>query len=503
MEEMSTVYPFTSTGFFVSQPFGEFIVTSIPARILLETAYSDRLRAEKQPDGSYKLSGSQRDLAEPRLRLIGKFIDNPTAAFPNTIILAANYRENDGLIEQDHGDEDLTSEKKQWSFDENTKQLIIPSPARLAAIIDGQHRLFGFNYIQKPERLDFPLLCVVYFDLPQPYQAFLFATVNSNQRPVNKSQTYELFGYNIEDEPPDKWTPEKLAVFLTRKLNVEADSPFRCHIFIPAENDFSPTIGEIRRTGDWAVSMAAVVEGIVMLISSNPKQDSYEMHGTLDYKGGSRSILASKSLGAVPPLRKLYLSTNDELIYTGIKNFFIAVNGLFWANATAPSLIRKAAGIQALFDVARSILKEAADEKDFSVSYFQTKLQTASNIDFLDSFFQTSGSGKGRIRNTIELLLKRRDYEAIPAKDFENYRRLADDLDSVSRLHKKLLYLIGKINRDVNVDYFIFLTKAVPEPGDSEAKTKLLTEIDPYLSCNKLFKKYAEYLTDYKDPDAA
>ena len=489
-------YPFQSPGFLVSQPFGDFIVTSIPARVLLETAYSDRLKAEKQPDGSYKLSGSQRELAEPRLRLIGKFIDNPTAAFPNSIILAANYRESDGLIEQDPAEGSDPATNKKWSFDEAAKLLTIPSSERLAAIIDGQHRLFGFNYIKKPERLDFPLLCVVYFDLPQPYQAFLFATVNSNQRPVNKSQTYELFGYNVEDEPPDKWTPEKLAVFLTRKLNVEADSPFRGHILVPAENDFSPTISEIRKSGDWAVSMAAVVEGIVMLISSNPKQDSYEMHGTLDYKGGNRSLLANKPMAGAP-LRQLYLTTNDDLIYVGVKNYFAAVKTSFWDKANTASLIRKAAGIQALFDIAREVFKEAVAEKDFSIPRFEQKLQAASNVDFAASFFQSSGSGKGRIRNTIELLLKRRNYDAIPAKDFEDYRRLADDPEGMVRLHQKLLHVKSKVAPDANIDYFIILTQNDVNPGDIATKAALISSIDPYITCDKLFKKYADSLRDY------
>jgi len=496
---MNNVYPFESKAFRVSQTFGDFIVTSIPARILLETAYSDRLKAEKQADGRYKLSGSQRELAEPRLKLIGKFIDNPTAAFPNSIILAANYRETDGLIEPDEDQDVGEIKKKKWSFDEKSEKLIIPTSARLAAIIDGQHRLFGFNYITKPEKLDFPLLCVVYFDLPQPYQAFLFATVNSNQRPVNKSQTYELFGYNVEDEPLDKWTPEKLSVFLTRKLNVETDSPFYRHILVPAENEFAPTIGEIRESGSWAVSMATVVEGIVMLISSNPKQDSYEMHGTFDYKGGNRSMLSTKPAASSPPLRHLYLTNNDDLIYTGVKNFFTAANIVFWKKANETSLIFKAAGVQALFDISRAILKAGADEKDFSVSRFQKELEPASKIDFSDSFFQTSGSGKGRIRNTIELCLKRRSFETVPAKDFSDYRRLVGDFVGVSRLRKKLVYLSEKVGDNVNIRFFLAVTNENPIESTEQAKAAIQAGADLYMTFDKLQKAFPEALAGYND----
>ena len=95
------MYPFNSVGIGVEQPFGRFIVTAVPARVLLETAYSDRLTAARQEDGGYKLSGSQRALTEPRLKDIGQFINTGAACFPNAIILAANYREEDGLEEED------------------------------------------------------------------------------------------------------------------------------------------------------------------------------------------------------------------------------------------------------------------------------------------------------------------------------------------------------------------------------------------------------------------
>jgi len=406
-------YPLELSAFLISQPFGQFVVTSIPARVLLATAFSDRLKAEMQPDGTYKLDGSQRALADSRLRLIGAFIDAPSAGFPNSIILAANYREQDGLMLGDaegQEDEDDKDEKKKWTFtpgpDGITGTLTIPSSEKLAAIIDGQHRLFGFNYSKNPERLDFPLLCSIYFDLPKPYQAFLFATINSNQRSVSRSQTYELFGYNVEDEPPEKWTPEKVSVFLTRRLNLESDSPFHRHIIVPAENDFTATRSEILRSGGWVVSAATVVEGIVRLISSNPKRDAYEMHGGLDYRGGDRSALSSDLKGRVPPpLRKLYLLNNDELIYTGLKNYFTAIKRLFWDKATPESYIRKTVGVQALFDIARTILRDGATAKDFSASRFENRMQPASVIDFSDSFFQTSGTGRQRIRSTIQLAL--------------------------------------------------------------------------------------------------
>jgi len=395
------MYPFTAPGIMVRQPFGEFVIVSLPAHVLLDAAYSDRLTAVAKPDGSYELTGSQRDLAKPRLKEIGLFIDKGSASFPNTIILAANYRAEDGLVED--------TDTLRWTFsstESGVGELTIPTPTKLAAIIDGQHRLFGFNFISSMSRLDMPLVCAVFFDLPKPYQARLFATINANQRPVSKSQTYELFGYNVEEEEPKKWTPEKLAVFLARKLNAEEDSPFHGHIVVPAENDFSTSLAEARRAGDWAVSMATVVEGNVRLISSNPKTDAYEMAGELRYEGHSRSVLKPARDPSKTPLRELFRECNDEVIHTSIKNYFTAVEHTLWHGASPAGYIRKTVGIQALFDISRPLLHDAVQQRDLRVASFEKRLSAASGIDFSDPLFEASGTGRTHIRKTLEFALQ-------------------------------------------------------------------------------------------------
>jgi DNA phosphorothioation-associated DGQHR protein 1 len=410
-------YPFQCSGIVISQPFAEFFVAMIPARILLDVAYSDRLTADRTPDGSYTLTGSQRSKSERRLKEIGQFIDSSSAAFPNSIILAANYRSDDGLIEE--------NEELKWSLstDPNgfTATLRVPTRAKLCPIIDGQHRLFGFNYAP-PARLDMPLLCAIFFDLPKPYQAFLFATINSNQRAVSKSLTYELFGYNVEDEVPQKWTPEKFAVFLTRKLGTDTSSPFGGHIILAAENDFAPRIADVRREHGWAVSTATVVEGIVKLISRNPKRDAYQMGGGLNYEGKTRSVLQN-GLRDSSPLRQLYISMSDDIIYTGVKNFFLAVDRLLWNDIPRDSYIRKTVGIQALFDLAQAVMGSSIGKKDFSQDEFERRLEPARGLNFADTFFQTSGTGRQRIRNCLELALGIKTLADL-GPDRETYRRL-------------------------------------------------------------------------------
>jgi DNA phosphorothioation-associated DGQHR protein 1 len=422
MAPVTMPYPFRTLALPISQPFGEFFVTSLPARVLLDVAYSDRLKATKQPDGSYDLDGSQRNIDEKRLKEIGQFINTPgETAFPNSIILAANYQESSGLIEED--------EERKWKLlagpDESVGVLEIPTDAKLAAIIDGQHRLFGFKYASS-NNLEIPLLCSVFFDLPKPYQAFLFATVNANQRPVNKSLTYELFGYNIQDERPEKWTPEKFAVFLTRKLGTDKASPFFDHVTVAAENDFAPRMAEVRRERGWAVSTATVVEGILRLITRKPKRDAAEMGGISNYAGRDRSVLAS--LSDPSPLRTLFISNSDDVFYNGVKNYFLAVDKTLWSKAKPQSYIRKTVGIQALFDIARKIMGDAAKEKNFRQARFENILEPAGLIDFEDSFFQTSGTGRQRLRNCLELSLNLQTWDKID-KDVDEYKRLLQGLN--------------------------------------------------------------------------
>jgi DNA phosphorothioation-associated DGQHR protein 1 len=198
-------FPYKAKALKVEQPLGTYYATVLPAELLLDVCFSDRLKAHKVDGGTYVLEGTQRLLDEKRLKAIGGFISRIDSAFPNTIILAANSRLLDGLIEE--------SQDTRWTVEANSDcgdfTITIPTKEKLSAIIDGQHRLFSFAYA--PERLNMSLVCSVFFDLPKPFQAQLFATINSTQKPVDKSQTYELFGYNISEESESYWSPDKLA----------------------------------------------------------------------------------------------------------------------------------------------------------------------------------------------------------------------------------------------------------------------------------------------------
>src|SRR4051812_43461642 len=188
-----TTYPLRLPAIRVEQAIGTFFATVVKARVLLDTCYSDHLRAELSADADmYVLSGTQRLLRSDRIRAIGEYISRVDSSFPNSIILAANVRPEDGMIDEES--------ENRWLIEEcpgGHYELVIPSSETLAAVIDGQHRLFAFAHAV-PARLETDLICSVFLDLPKPIQASLFATINSTQTPVSKSLTFDLFGYNVE-----------------------------------------------------------------------------------------------------------------------------------------------------------------------------------------------------------------------------------------------------------------------------------------------------------------
>lgn len=413
-------FPYHASALRVEQPLGYFYVAVLPARLLLDVAYSDVMSASAiSGKDAYSLDGTQRVVSQTRLQQISEYINRADAAFPNSIILAGNFRQEDGLIEDEDVPEDdeaaankgegVINHREQrvldpqpaarsWEIaeaEDGCYRLTIPTRAKLAAIIDGQHRLFGFA-LANPERLDMSLMCSIYLDLPKPYQAQLFATINSTQKRVDKSLTYELFGYNVEQETEELWTPDKVAVFLSRRLATDSQSALKGRIVIAPKKD--AVLTKLGAEATWRVSTAVIVEGIMRLFTSNPKRDNALM---LETTRKSR-----RDLGALrtdrSPLRTLYLDSQDAVIYKMVANYLVACEKLFWSSAPPSSFITKTVGVQALFDILRSFAKAANESKNISSSYFEEKLRPASDIDFASAEFRNaSGSGRSAIRRAI------------------------------------------------------------------------------------------------------
>ncbi|HGM7840044.1 TPA: DGQHR domain-containing protein [Serratia marcescens] len=395
----------------IEQPLGDFFVVSIPAEVLLQVCYT--IRAEilddfEEPSVSHvgkfisKIVGNQRVTSKSRLDEIKRYTETVDASFPNSIILGVNYN-TDGTL--------VTDQSLRWDIDHKENgfyYLNIPSGERLASIIDGQHRVFGF---ENSNFKSMELLCSVYLDLPIAYHGRIFTNININQRRVDKNLAYNLFQFDMEQGEPSSWSPETLAVYFARVLSEDKNSPLRGKI----------KLGVVNGSSNTTISMASIIDGILSLITSNPKTDRDELQKKKVSDGRDRSMLLKISSKA--PLRKLYLNNKDKTLFDIVLNFLNSIVTHLWQY----NVFKKTLGIQACFDFLRLICE---DEGYLNLD-IDHLLQKSSIINFDDSFFSVQSKLRVRIKNTLIVAsgIKRLNDLNIKNKaDFLEYERILMDI---------------------------------------------------------------------------
>jgi DGQHR domain-containing protein len=136
------IFPYKTPALRVDQRLGTFYAVTLPAELLLQVAASDRMRATMKRDGSgYTLEGTQRVIQDKRLNEIAAYIERVDSAFPNSIIVAANYDLETGF---DQGELEYMSSEEDgipvevsdvWTITASTAgcpKLTIPSSKTLA-----------------------------------------------------------------------------------------------------------------------------------------------------------------------------------------------------------------------------------------------------------------------------------------------------------------------------------------------------------------------------------
>lgn len=362
---------FSSKVLKVSQPFGDFYVASIPASILIDLCYSF-----PAVYGDDTLNGIQRNLNKKRVEAISEYCKT-MPVFPSSIILSANIYPSGEVV----------AESDMWYVSGN--DIIIPKQIPIASIIDGQHRLEGIKLALADGAKDFDILCTIYMGLPAPQQAEIFATINFNQQKVDKSLAYQLFGYDLNVNNAKEWSPDTLAIYLTRLLDKETRSPFCGRISFGMSK-------ESNLNEEWSVSTAVMVDSISKLISKNATMDRYKMHRVGFFSNKERKVLQDANDNS--PLRPLYISYKDKDIYEIILNYFKSVNNHIWL-PLGISVMNKTIAIQALFDVLLEILKSnnvSAGDIHFDkyLSRVDLKVLSTMNINY-------SGVGRIQIRRGI------------------------------------------------------------------------------------------------------
>lgn len=340
----------------VVQPIGEFYFGVMDASDLVSISYAD-VRKMKREVEDYL--GIQRELKTNRVKEINEYIATLDATFPNSIIVAIQGKYvsyNDGLMT--------------LTFDEFEK-------SKLAKVLDGQHRLAGFNdtnvTFKDPNENDIPfqVLVTVFVEADISTQAKVFAMVNQNQTKVNPSLVYDLESLSVS-RSPDK-TAHQIAVL----LNKNKDSPFFKRIKRLGVKTVDHNGEAVEHE---MLTQAAFVSNLVKLISPRPREDRNLLLGKkkkfLSFADRKFDYMDTASLKRCV-FRECFVKEKDEIIALNVFNYFEAIRMVWpkeWDARNRKSVLNKTVGFIALIRYLRTninLIRDILGLDGFSVITMQ------------------------------------------------------------------------------------------------------------------------------------
>lgn len=345
--------------FEVEQPIGTFYVGVMKASALREIAYADTRRQSEREIESY--SGIQRELSERRRIEIRQYISTFDAAFPNSFIIAVKsehvIRQEDGLLLLRRGED-------------------------TASLIDGQHRLSGFDEYSDD---GFDLIVAIFIDLPLEDQAMIFATINIKQTRVNPSLVYDLF------EETKARSPQKTCHNISKSLNTDKTSPF-FHQIKP--------LGKRTEEFRGRLTQATFVKQLLPLVCSNPDVIRDRI------KRGEK-LNANDPLNRDRVFWRFFAEEKDWAILRAVTNYFSAVRGVFpedWARDDSP--LARAIGFSALIRLLEKLARTglaAVPEPRLDQLFFEENLRKAEHLaPFSFETYSASGAGETKLFRALE-----------------------------------------------------------------------------------------------------
>lgn len=217
---------------------------------------SDTLLSIAYVSADERENGVQRPLSEKRIKDVGKFIDSEDGVFANNIILNLPPE----CVFEEQGDN-------------NHGYINIPMKEKSAWVVDGQHRLFGFQ----EARNNYELLCSAFIGLDVKRQAEIFITINTQQKGIPASVIYDLLPI-VKDAEFKKTRSQSLV----KQFNEDPESPFYNEI-------------KMLGVGKGLVSQATFAKNIEKLINPNggvlaPYTESVQYKILNNYFGAFKAI---------------------------------------------------------------------------------------------------------------------------------------------------------------------------------------------------------------------
>jgi DGQHR domain-containing protein len=185
---------------------------------------------------------------------------------------------------------------------------LLSNDGKVAKIIDGQHRIAGFeDYRGVP----FFLNVTIFVDMELEDQAMVFATINLKQTKVTKSLAYDLYEF------AEARSPQKTCHNIAKTFNFKEGSPMQGFIKI---------LGKSSDSSAESITQAAFVDRVMKLITRHPDEDKDLL------KRGKHPKKVEGSDKKKLLFRNLFLDKDDAKIAFVLWEYFWAVE-LRWPGA--------------------------------------------------------------------------------------------------------------------------------------------------------------------------
>jgi len=334
----------------IEQPIGTFYLTKMRAGDLLKIANKNLSRYENIE------KGLQRDRSPQQIKDITEYIRRENATFPNTVIINIGYDEFG---------------EPNWQYQKNASSLLIRDEQDVANVLDGQHRLFGLE--TKP---NFEIPVSIFLGLPFSEQGAIFATINSNQRSVDKSLVYELFGLS------DRRIEESVSYKIVSALNSDKSSPWFEKIKM---------LGKAKNDGDIS-------------------------------QGSFSKYIHENLISKNKVMRSLYEEEKDQIIYKILKEYYKAISDSFpdeWQNIDKKFVLTKTTGFNGFMSFFTDLAKLSKVTNDsLNQDFFRKRIDCIKNqFEPLTNEFYPSGAiGQNKIRDILRNSLTSAEKEIIGIK---------------------------------------------------------------------------------------
>lgn len=332
----------------VNQHIGTLYLSKINGNILYKMAKSDILKIYSNSD----YEGIQRELDLRRVEQIKKYLKTEFSSFPNSIIL------------------NIDSEKI-ISAEGDILKVVMSSDT--FSIIDGQHRLAGF---EDGDVEDFEVPISIFVDLDISDQALLFSTINSEQKKVDPSQKMSLEKYSKVN------TPKKVVTDLAYALNMDEESPWFRRIKLTGRKDVLSENG--------IIALKTFATPIIDYIYNDA--DNYVIRDWLN-KGKSPESMKNYNKERYI-LWDFYVNERMDAVYKILFNYFCAISKLLpddWGNSE--SVLTKTTGYNALMKLFKDLFKICIEQKDFSEAFMMDRLRGLSKFSGQITADNYGGSG--------------------------------------------------------------------------------------------------------------